>query len=295
MKTDIKKNPIRFNLGNDSEFIMIHRGKCAPMIGNANDETGYDGTGFHKISEVRSYPSECPLEIVNFIRQAFVRKVKKYPQVLNYTWKAGSFFLHPIGSHFHFDVKKETISHELANRIVSDYCGGLSILLEDKQEAFDRRNCEEGEYGRPSDFRFQEIHGGFESRVFSSALSSPAIMAAHLCLVKTVMYELLNNKKFEPNLKFTDNDFSEVKINKFKNNFDKIWSEISGMQLYSQYKEYIDIIKFLILNDRTWFSCDKKGVIQDMRVTWGLTSNEIPAIQQPKLPKYTGNPIFENL
>lgn len=275
MKTNIKKNPVKFLLGQDSEFIMLNKGKIAPMIGKAEDETGYDGTGYHKISEVRSSPSECPLEIINFIHKAFNRKVKQYPQTLGYNWKSGSFFAHPIGSHFHFGVDKKTISHSTANKIISNYCGSLSLAIEDVQEARDRRNSGEGEYGRPSDFR-EQFHGGFESRCFSSALVSPAIMAAHLCLVKTVMYETLNNLSFSPKERFTDGDFTEVRTNKVRNSFHELWSEITEMQLYPQYKSYIDIFKFLIENNLTWFSRNEDGSILDMKATWGIADNTPP-------------------
>lgn len=298
MKSNIRKTPIKFLLGQDSEFIMIHRGKCAPMIGKADDENGYDGTGFHKISEVRSCPSECPLEIVNFIRHAFLRKSRKYPQVLNYAWKAGSYFLHPIGSHTHFGVKKDVIDHSTANKIISNYCGSLSLAIENPKEAYDRRNTGEGEYGRASDFR-EQFHGGFESRVFSSFLSSPAIAAAHLCLVKTVMYELLNNSAWHPTERFVDKDFIEVRADKVQYHFEDLWKEISGMQLYHQYKEYIDIFKFLITNNLTWEQRNTDGTPTCMKVAWGICSNipEQPKPEKPpfKLQPVNGNPIFANL
>jgi hypothetical protein len=283
MNKNIKENPIRFSLGQDGEYLMIHNGKVAPLIGDIKGETGYDGIeAVEHISEVRTCPSEDPLEIINFIRSAFKRHVSKHPKCFTYDWQAGSFKINKsIGGHIHFGVKKDVIAPEIINRIIANYAGSLSLAVENKTEAFKRRNNENHNYGWLNDWRPQKW--GMESRCFSSWLVSPQIAAAHLCLAKTVAYEVLNNKSFSPVDRFDDKDFLGVKIDKIYNHFDNIWSEITQMELYPQYKEYIDIFKFLIKNKLTWFPTDGKGRVLDMKETWGLADNAV-RIEPKKIP-----------
>ena len=286
MKTNIRDNPKRFLIGSDPEFMMLRNGKAAPMTGQYNDPVGYDGTGYHKICEVRVVPTECPLEMINSIRYSFLNKVKKYPQTLNYDWVAGSFKLQPIGGHLHGSTKKEDILPETANLIIGNYVGALSLAIEDKNEAVKRRNSEDGKYGFLNDYRLQPW--GWEARCFSSWLTTPAVALAHICLFKTVLYETLNNKSFSPNVRFSDDDFIFANISKIRNNFHAIWKEVSQMALYPQYKEYIDIFKFLIENKLTWEPIDKTGRKLDMRETWGLADTTInsPKVKIPAKPIY---------
>ena len=296
MKINIRSNPIRFLIGQDFEMMLLNRsGKSAPLECPANEEFGADGTGFHKIREIRTVPTECPLETVNHIYHVFKRKVKKHPKVLEYNWQAGSFKLHPLGGHLQSNLSEKTIPHKTANRIISNYCGSISLLLEDRDEAISRRSS--GDYGGIDDFRVQ-FHGGFESRVFSSWATSPAIAAAHLCLFKTVLYEAVNNKSFSPVERFENSDFTNANQNKIRNHFDNIWSEIVNMKLYKEYKQYLDILPFLVKHKLSWFPSNSDGVPVDVKAAWGICSN-IPEQPKPEvaisLPKINNNPIFANL
>ncbi len=283
MKRNTRKIAKHFLLGQDTEFVMLHKGKTAPLCGNIQDSCGYDGiNAVNRVAEVRGVPSECPIEIVHRIREAFQTKIKSYPQVLNYTWQAGSYKLFPIGFHQHFGVTEKDIKHELANKIIGNYSGAISLLCEDRDEGFKRRNDEHGEqYGWLSNWRPQP-YGGFEARVFSSALVSPAIMLAHLCLNKVIMFELLNNQAFNPHERFDDSDFQNMRTDKIKKHFHEIWSEISQMTLFKQYKEYLNIFPFLIERNLSWYNCNSSGEIEDLKVTWGLSGDFKPEIKQNK-------------
>ncbi len=266
MKTSIRKELKTFLIGQDAELYLLSHGQPAPFEGDIKSEFGLDGaTGAARICEVRTPPSQCPIEIVNHIHQVFKRKIKTHPKTLSYDWHGGSFKIAPLGGHIHAGIDKKAIRPSLANKIVANYAGALSMAVEVKDEAYKRRNHEDHNYGFLSDMRMQPW--GWESRCFSSWLVSPAIAAAHLCLFKTVLNETLNNKSFSPNERFNDDDFFDVNQEKVRNHFDSIWSEITSMQLYPEYKQYIDIFKFLIENKLSWYPKN-----MDVKVAWGLNS-----------------------
>ncbi len=276
MRTNSRTTAKTFLMGQDVELYLLYNGRPAPFEGDIKSEFGLDGvTGKDKICEIRTVPSLCPLEIVNSIHQVFQRKIKLHPRVLNYDWHAGSFKIHSLGGHIHFGCLAKDAPSKTANQIVANYAGALSLALEDPKEAVQRRNNGDNQYGFLNDLR--EKPYGFESRCFSSWAVSPAVAAAHLCLAKTVMHEILNNKSFNPVERFTDEDFVNANISKVRKNFDAIWSEITSMQLYRQYKQYIDIFKFLIENKLTWFPKN-----MDVKVAWGLADYSFkPEIKFP--------------
>ena len=277
-------------LGQDVELYLLYHGKPAPFEGDIKSEFGLDGvTGASKTCEVRTVPSQNPLEIVNSIHQVFKRKVSSHPKTLGYDWYAGSFRLQPLGGHIHFGLTKHDIDFGTANKIVGNYAGALSLAVEDRTEARNRRNPDGGHnYGFLNDLR--EKSYGFESRCFSSWVTSPAIAAAHLCLSKVVMYEVLNNKSFSPNERFNDKDFISANQDKVKKHFNEVWNEVTQMKLYPQYKEYINIFKFLIENNLTWHPKD-----MDVKVAWGLCSNQIPVVESKTSIKreIVNNPILK--
>src|SRR5258706_15527272 len=131
MRTNIRANPKRFLMGHDSEFAIFNRNKMAPIYGNINDLMGYDGlTAVTRTVEARSVPSECPVELINRLHDTFKKKIKQYPQVLNYNWQAGSFKINPIGMHQHYGVLEKDIKHETAAKIIGNISGALSLLIE---------------------------------------------------------------------------------------------------------------------------------------------------------------------
>ena len=129
------------------------------------------------------------------------------------------------------------------------YLGLVSLLIENRLDGKERRECG---YGKASDYRVNDH--GFEYRVVSSWLTTPYISAAILCLAKTIVYEFLNNSKFEWHL-FTYNKsiFSSFDVKVFRNKyFPVVWKDITKMELYQNYKPYIDLIYFLVKNELTW-------------------------------------------
>ena len=113
------------------------------------------------------------------------------------------------------------------------------------------------------DYRVQPW--GLEYRSMSSWLSSPYIASAMLCLSKTVMYEMVNNSKFDWHKFAVKSDFPTMNHKRIIPLFPKIWEDITKMHLYQLYKPYLDLIYFLVTNKRTWLPTtslkDNWGVI----------------------------------
>jgi len=260
MKTNLRKATKDFMLGTDPELLLSHGGQPAKFFGQAHGKFGLDGNG--RTCELRVDPSANPLELVSQIHTLFKDYAKKYPVSLKFNWDAGSF-VHgfPIGGHVHFGVSKFNLDHATASEVISNYCGALSLCIEDTKEAKSRRQIKE--YGGYHDFRPQ-AHG-FEHRSFSSWLTSPAVASAVLCLCKTVMFEMLNNKAFSPTQYFDANTFHKVEKQDIKKKFPYVWKEITEMQLYPRYKKHIDVIHFLITKDLSWYPKNS------LKEVWGLT------------------------
>lgn len=298
MKSNIRRKLKTFMLGTDIELILSHKNKIAPFEGKKEDEFGRDGN-INMINEIRVSPSSEPIDIIYNIRKVFKNKIKKHPKVLNYDWMAGSYKLErPISAHVHFGLSPKDIDFATANRIIGNYSAAISLAMEDKEEALSRRNNGDDQYGELNNWRIQPH--GFEARQCSSFITSPFIALANFCMAKIVMFEILNNISFSPTERFSDNDYIEANQDKVRNNFDAVWSELSQMHLFPQYKEFLSIVPYLISRKLTWFPKNEDGTIQDLKTSWALVSNEIPLPPiKPEtklvLPKFKGNPIFENL
>lgn len=268
MKTNLRKNIRDFLIGQDAEMVVLNGSRLAKFEGDIKGEIGLDGqTGQSNTTEIRTNPSCCPIEIVNKVYGVFHRRVKGYPNYLKYTWLAGSYKSgRSLAGHIHFGVKEYSIKNSEANQIVANYLGALSLCLEDRKEGIARRSS--GTYGFLNDFRKQPH--GFETRSLSSWLSSPHVSTAHLALAKTIMFEILNNPSFHPVLRFTDDDFIKVNTAKVKKYFPEIWAEIQKMVLYPKYKQYIDLFKFLIENNLSWFVPNA-----DIKSAWAIADCSI--------------------
>ena len=287
----MRSNTKRFLIGSDAELMLLYRGKAAPFEGNIKDFFGLDGaTGYNRIAEIRVPATENPIEMANAIREVFRNKISKHPKTLNYDWRAGSFCLYGLGGHIHQGVSRKDVDYTFASRVIANYLGSISLLLEDSDGAYKRRNNNDGEhfYGHLTDVREKQY--GFENRCFSSWLVSPAVATAHLCLAKVIMYELLNNSSFSPVERFTDSDFKKVNKEKILKHFDQIWKEISEMSLFKEYKEYLNLFPFLVKNNLSWFSRSESGGIADLKLTWGLAGNEPRSpVSQIELKHIWGN------
>lgn len=210
--------------------------------------------------EVRPSPSKNPIEIVHNIRDIFIRQTIEKPSFLKYNWISGSFHRDlPIGGHVHFGLNDKQISHKFAVNLLDNYVGVISILLENKNDGLERRKHGYGEMG---DYREQDW--GFEYRPMSSWLSSPYIATAIIALSKTIVYESLNNPKFDWHTCVESDDFKNMNQDKLREKFPKIWKDITKMTLYQNYKPYIDLLYFLITNNLTWLSAT------GMKDSWGI-------------------------
>lgn len=258
---------IDFTIGADPEFACEYKRQIitAGHVVNDDDGTefGQDGNGV--TFEVRPAPSRNPLQIVNNIRDIFVRHTIENPDFLKYTWVAGTWHKgYPLGGHVHFGVSGRVINHRKAINFLDNYVGSLSLLLEKRTDGLKRR--EDG-YGAMGDMRDQEW--GFEYRPMSSWLSSPYISAALLCLSKTVMYEALNNPAFQWHSFVNADDFHDMNQDKIMGKFPEIWHDIVKMHLYQDYKPYIDLIYFLVVNRLTWFPRSP------MKESWAIFNMEV--------------------
>lgn len=260
-----------FTMGTDPEFLLIHN-KTVIRASNhvtLDDKFGRDGNGY--TFEARPNPSMNPLVIIHEIRKIFVQKIIHDNKFAQYKWVAGSYVRagdndprdFPLGGHIHFGIKNNVITHEKACRILDNYVGLISVLLENKDDGFLRRNDPDyGEYGVAGEFRAQTY--GFEYRTPSSWIQSPYISTGIMCLGKAVMFEVLNNKRFTPLYKNYATEFKKMDVNKLRKDFPAVWESIKSMSLYKEYKPYLDLLYFLVHNGYSWTTK------RDMRQTWGL-------------------------
>jgi hypothetical protein len=254
---------IDFTIGADPEFACTtSNGQMITSTDYVSNEEGIefgsDGNGI--TFEIRPAPSKDPIQVVNNIYDILVRQIIKEPQFLKFRWVAGTWYGgYPFGGHVHFGIPKRLITHEQAVNFLDHYVGIVSILMEKREHGLRRRA---DEYGYMGNFRKQDW--GFEYRVMSSWVAEPYVSAAMLCLSKTVMYEVLNNPKFEWHKFAVKDDFFKMNQKRVLEQFPAIWADITKMYLYQVYKPYIDLIYFLVKNKLTWLPKT------NMKESWGI-------------------------
>jgi hypothetical protein len=254
---------IDFTIGADPEFGCVDRkGHLVTSTDFVSEEEGVefgsDGNG--TTFEIRPGPSKDPIQVVNNIRDIFVRQTIKEPEFLKFKWVAGTWHRgYPYGGHVHFGISKNVIIHKDAVNFLDHYVGIVSLLMEIKRQGIKRR--EDG-YGRMGCMRVQPW--GFEYRPMSSWVSSPYVAAAMLCLSKTVMYEVINNSKFQWHQFAVKDDFERMDQRRVLSQFPAIWADITKMHLYQLYKPYIDLIYFLVSNKLTWLPAN------GMKEAWAI-------------------------
>ncbi len=253
-----------FTMGGDPEFLALNEYggiMNAERYGNGNDPLGCDGNGV--LFEVRPAPDKNPINLVNKIHKIFSHSTYHHPTLSRYEWRAGSAYGNQLmGGHIHFGIRdySSRFSSGRFCSLLSEYVGALTLLLEDKEEALERRT----EYGACDAYRSQNY--GVEYRTPSSWLVSPYITAGTLCLAKIVVSNILNNPAFINNHNFRLNhyDFTNHDVEKVRKFFPMIWADIQKMPLYPLYKNYLEIFPTLINNQRSWFPATS------MKQAWGL-------------------------
>ena len=217
-------------------------------------------TRFQFTYELRPSPSKNPIQIVNNIRDIFIRQVLNKPAFLDFKWIAGSWHKgYPFGGHVHFGLTSSQIRHSDAVEFLDHYVGACCLLIEKRSDARKRRS---DSYGYMGDMRVQDW--GFEYRAMSSWLSTPYVAAAMLCLSKTVMYEVVNNSKFQWHKFVVSSDFPTCNQDRLISQFPAIWSDITKMHLYQTYKPCIDLIYYIVKNRLTWLNSN------DMKDCWAI-------------------------
>jgi hypothetical protein len=258
----LPKNFIDFTIGADPEFLCVKGASEIIRAGDVVDDPesgliGADGNGV--TFEARPQPSEDPLEVVTNIHRIFSGLVQEKPEFNSYRWIAGSHaYQYPLGGHIHFGLRGDKVSARDGTNLLSQYVGCLTLLMENKAQGQKRR----GSYGGMLEYREQDY--GFEYRTPASWLTSPHVAAAVLCLSKTVLFELLNNKSFDPQNRFNEDDFYRMDVDKVREKFPEIWKEITKMKLYQPLKPYIDTIHHCVVNKLNWFP---KGGLKE---AWGI-------------------------
>lgn len=248
-------------LGADPELVISYRNtvvNASNFVGSNSGcaEFGADGNG--TTFELRPHYHEEPYGLVQNIRELLLKAVTKDNDLLKFDWNAGSFHLgFPTGGHIHFGMPNMTQRDVFVNNL-DQFLAPIAVLLEDEAGAKKRR---EGSYGHYGDSRTQSH--GLEYRVLSSWLTSPHIAMGILSLAKVIAHE-----RFVKNLPSTSlvdsEDITKVRRTALFERFPLIWKKITQMELYPQYKTYIDWLKFLVEHEKSWFPKE------NMKNAWGL-------------------------
>ncbi len=78
------------------------------------------------------------------------------------------------------------------------------------------------------------------------------------------MFEVLNNDKFRVPIRIKTNHIDEMDIKSIRELWPDIWSDITKMALYQQYKTYLDLLHYMVMKERTWFPR------VSMKEAWGI-------------------------
>lgn len=261
-------NNVDFTIGADPEFCCIdtfNQVVPANRYGNGDSELGCDGNG--TTFEVRPSPAKNPLKVVSNIQKIFLQHTVRYPDFLRWQWISGAYTNNqPLGGHIHFGTS-DKIDGRTGSQILSQYAGSILLLLEG-ENALKRRVNGGHNYGGFEDFRPQSY--GFEYRTPSSWLTHPHMAAAALCLAKTVMSEVLNNKKFSPITYFSPECIDTCNTTEIKRHFPSIWKSVTEMKQYQKFKPHIDLLYYLINSGKNWYPKN------DFKQVWGLIDTRIP-------------------
>lgn len=256
------------------------------------NQMGEDGSG--SPCELRPSPTKDPLELVHEIAKILRDAVMGSEQMYRAEWVAGSWGRSmSLGGHIHFGVKYNyTVHAQVVERTrvlkaLDEYLGVPLMLIEGVKEGTNRRT----RYGYASDFRDQPW--GLEYRTPGSWLVSPYVASAVLCLAKAVMHETQLDEKLgnvvtsvgEMENKCRDYGAYGCKwvthmetiscINSSNHAWaykiwPDLWARIQKMVLYHTYRQYIDMIQFLIDNKLSWYPN------VSMKQAWGIPCDLFP-------------------
>lgn len=253
-------------LGADPEF-MLFNAKSGKMISASEffPRDGIVGTDNIRIpnrqqrpiAEIRPKPNECPLDLIENIKQA-LESANRLAPYKNVKWVAGSQPMnnYSIGGHIHFS--KISISGALL-RALDNYLGILIFLIEEPTTAAKRRK----KYGFLGDYRLKE-HGGFEYRTLGSWLVSQKIATAVLCLAKLIVSRYPYLPKNFLNTLEAQRAFYSGDQEYFLKYFYSLWENIKEVDMYSIYADELKVIHEMIVSRSHW---DEKS---DFRKSWNI-------------------------
>ncbi|MEX2103921.1 MAG: hypothetical protein WD907_01130, partial [Bacilli bacterium] len=241
-------------LGADPEFML--RNECGEMVlasdfFDTNGEVGCDATWAHgrdrnekPIAELRPQPNSDPRQLVINLYKTMLRAVRKIDNA-NIDWLAGAMPLgrHRLGGHIHFsNVKLDSY----LIRCLDNYLT-LSLTLIEHENGPKRRP----KYGFLGDCR-RQFHGGFEYRTPASWLISPKATKGVFALSKLIV----QNSKV-----LTQNPLESVDVqhayyrgdkNKLLPHVTQLWSELTQLEGYKQYDEYLESFREMVLSMQPW-------------------------------------------
>jgi hypothetical protein len=254
--------------------------------GGGNDNFGLDAGDV--LVEVRPTPYTNPLLVVQSLREILQHAVVKYNNALKYKWRVATIHQAPdgelisMGGHIHFGFPRTNFSNGHLTREVRSICrildtfvGSITILLEDNEDA-KRRRTQCG-YGRSGDYRIQDH--GFEYRTPSSWLTSPYVAAGVLCLAKTVIHEIINRGLVNtPKTNIAPSLIDGADTLEIRKKLPLVWECIQQMELFSEYKPYLEFLLKLINNNKTWHTNN------EILSEWGInTSMKLASVPRAKI------------
>ena len=277
-----------FKVGADPEFVGItgeNPERAASLVNNSRSKErvsdgggtgvcavihkgGFGADGSGRPFELRPDPSFDPIEVVSNIQDILKRAAMTERSLAAMTWKAGAMPCGwPIGGHIHLGTKingSHAIGAESGSCLLDNYVGAICALVEGPEGAERRRGSG---YGKAGACREQDH--GFEYRTPASWLTSPHVAAGMLCLSKTVIYEAINN----PDARFSNIGAAPYinagDVKTLRGKFSRIWEDITRMKLYQDYKQFIDVLYFLVDKKLTW----EPSI--GMKQAWGVDDPEI--------------------
>lgn len=260
--------PKDIKLGADPEFMIINNrtGKLVsashffPTQGIVGcDNIRLPNRQQRPIAELRPKASKSPLQLVTNLKYALTRASSMAPYT-NVKWVAGSQPVpgYSIGGHIHFSNLELNAA---SLRALDNYVGLIIFLIEKPLTAAKRRK----KYGMLSEYR-EKNYGGFEYRTPGSWLMSQKIATAVICLSKIVASNYLQLQNNYLNLAAAHEAFYSGNREYFLQHFNNIWDELTKTDLYLQYAEEIEVLRWMINNDIQW---DEK---MDIRKGWKLTT-----------------------
>lgn len=257
---------IHVKMGADPEFMLLNS-KTGKLISASEffpregvigcDNFRVPNRQQRPIAELRPHPEISPLELTGNIKQA-LNSASRLAPYRNIRWAAGSqpvggYF---IGGHIHFSSIK--LDGGLL-RALDNYLGIPVFLIENPTTAAKRRR----KYGYLGDYRLKE-HGGFEYRTPGSWLVTQRIATAVLCLAKIVANRYAEIPQNYLNTAEAQQAFYKGDQEFFRSLFASLWSNLEKLDLYQDYKEELQVIPEMVLNNINW---DEKA---DLRRNWKI-------------------------